>query len=419
MKAPAETVRLPTALKPLGKVAGLPVNVTLLLIVSGRLGVAPLKVVLGTCQRVLLASVRSAPTVTAIVPVEPVTFPARTVTEPLAAALLLKTTPAALVISRSWKRPWVAAALVKLTVWALVPFRTVLWVPLAGKFSELPLTWLKLPPTSSVPADSPLTLELVLVTEKLPATMRLSVALCITSVPLVTLTPPVTRTVRPPGLKLPAETVRLPVTRRLSEAVIVPLTARFGIEPATVFAVPDMVTVPVVPMMLPMVLRLPVTSTANVPMSMVAPGSASRSPTDVTFAVSTGPFGANVVPGTNTLSPAAGTPLGAQLATLNQSVEMPSQRLVMPAGVESPAKVTNVGDTPVACACTASVPNCDPTVHRVNARPCALVDVEVDESEPPLTTSTHVTVCPPIGLPNASVTRTTSESESCVPTVAI
>ena len=96
---PAETVRSPVVAKPFG-VAFAPEKVAWVVIVVGTVNApVPVKVVFSTCQLPPTASTRLPPILT--VPAVLVTLPLLTVTEPAATALLVKLTPAALLISTS------------------------------------------------------------------------------------------------------------------------------------------------------------------------------------------------------------------------------------------------------------------------------------------------------------------------------
>ncbi len=99
------TLTLPATLNPDGSTALL-MKLRLVARLDGRLGLTPLKVVLDTCQRPPIVSVRLPAIVTAtpglLVAVAAGTL-ASTMAEPLTWAALVKLTPAALAKVTSWK----------------------------------------------------------------------------------------------------------------------------------------------------------------------------------------------------------------------------------------------------------------------------------------------------------------------------
>ena len=65
------------------------------------------------------------------------------------------------------------------------------------------------------------------------------------------------------------------------------------------------------------------------------------------------------------------------------------------------------------------VPASGPSVHFVLAYPVAVVNADALLTLPPPDSTVHLTVAPEMGLPYASLTRTSSESGSCVPATVV
>ncbi len=217
---------------------------------------------------------------------------------------------------------------------------------------------------------------------------------------MFTVVVPVPTSYRPP------ETCRSPVTVTLPAAVVSPPdTSRAGNTPTTVALVPVISIFPIPALS-------PETGTSTLPLAVrskllklsVEPDCIVKRAIE-TFPVSTGWFPPVTI---CTESVATGTPDGVQLPATFQSVLMDPFHTLLATTITAFAVNVAGVPTPDAVAVTVLAPAPGPSVSVERTRPAASVDVVLPPSEPPPPVTAQATACPPIGLPNASVTRATN-----------